>query len=114
MGPLDNRGLWGPCVLAHTQTTSKKVYKRYQGYLMGPPLTLGPEWSVCPCLGPWGYETEFSNSFDNLDSDNVLIPISFHSLIRQSISSNQFVSFFSQFLIMSLETGGSFFKSFPC
>ncbi|CAI9608290.1 unnamed protein product, partial [Staurois parvus] len=35
MGPPSNRGSWGPCVLAHTQTTPKKAYERYQGHLMG-------------------------------------------------------------------------------
>ncbi|CAI9533076.1 unnamed protein product [Staurois parvus] len=56
MGPLGNRGSWGPCVLAHTQTTPKKAYERYQGHLMGPPTDPGPsgsarvsKWSVRPC-----------------------------------------------------------------
>ncbi|CAI9604582.1 unnamed protein product [Staurois parvus] len=55
MGPPGNRGSWGPCVLAHTQSTPKKAYKRYQGHLMGPPTDPGPsgsarvsKWSV-PC-----------------------------------------------------------------
>ncbi|CAI9556917.1 unnamed protein product, partial [Staurois parvus] len=39
MGPPGNRGSWGPCVLAHTQSTPKKAYKRYQGHLMGPLLS---------------------------------------------------------------------------
>ncbi|CAI9574067.1 unnamed protein product, partial [Staurois parvus] len=58
MGPPDNRGSWGPCVLTHTQTTPKKAYERYQGHLMGPPTDSGPsgsaqvsKWSVC-CPGP--------------------------------------------------------------
>ncbi|CAI9550935.1 unnamed protein product, partial [Staurois parvus] len=42
---MGNRGSWGPCVLAHTQTTPKKAYERYQGHLMGPLLTPGP-WAV--------------------------------------------------------------------
>ncbi|CAI9592114.1 unnamed protein product, partial [Staurois parvus] len=56
MGPPGNRGSWGPCVLAHTQTTPKKAYTRYQGHFMGPPTDPGPsgsarvlEWSVCRC-----------------------------------------------------------------
>ncbi|CAI9542697.1 unnamed protein product, partial [Staurois parvus] len=36
-GPPGNRGSWGPCVLAHSQSTPRKAYKRYQGYLMWPP-----------------------------------------------------------------------------
>ncbi|CAI9569567.1 unnamed protein product, partial [Staurois parvus] len=28
MAPPGNRGSWGPCVLAHTQTTPKKAYER--------------------------------------------------------------------------------------
>ncbi|CAI9534361.1 unnamed protein product, partial [Staurois parvus] len=32
-----NRGSWGPCVLAHTQSTPKKAYKRYQRNFMGAP-----------------------------------------------------------------------------
>ncbi|CAI9576083.1 unnamed protein product [Staurois parvus] len=57
MGPPGNRGSWGPCVLAHTQTTPKKAYERYQGHLMGPPTDPGPlgsarvlKWSVRPCV----------------------------------------------------------------
>ncbi|CAI9593881.1 unnamed protein product [Staurois parvus] len=42
MGPPGNWGSWGPCVLAHTQNTPKKAYKRYQGHLMGPPTDPGP------------------------------------------------------------------------
>ncbi|CAI9576763.1 unnamed protein product [Staurois parvus] len=56
MGPPGNRGSWGPCVLAQTQTTPKKAYESYQGHLMGPPTDPGPsgsarvlEWSVRPC-----------------------------------------------------------------
>ncbi|CAI9563637.1 unnamed protein product [Staurois parvus] len=37
-----NRGSWGPCVLAHTQSTPKKAYKRYQGHFMGPATDPGP------------------------------------------------------------------------
>ncbi|CAI9598105.1 unnamed protein product, partial [Staurois parvus] len=55
MGPLGNRGSWGPCILAHTQTRPKKAYERYQGHLMGPLTDPGlsvsarvPKWSVCP------------------------------------------------------------------
>ncbi|CAI9623514.1 unnamed protein product [Staurois parvus] len=56
MGALGNRGSWGPCVLAHTQSTpKKKPIKRYQGHFMGPPTDPGPsgsarvlEWSVRP------------------------------------------------------------------
>ncbi|CAI9574601.1 unnamed protein product [Staurois parvus] len=55
MGPPGNRGSWGPCVIAHTQTTSTKAYERYQGHLMGPPTDPGPsgsarisKWSVRP------------------------------------------------------------------
>ncbi|CAI9609605.1 unnamed protein product [Staurois parvus] len=55
MCPPGNRGSWGPCVLAHTQSTPKKAYKRYQGHLMGPPTDPGPsgsarvsKWSVRP------------------------------------------------------------------
>ncbi|CAI9564434.1 unnamed protein product, partial [Staurois parvus] len=57
-GPPGNRGSWDPCVLAHTQSTPKKAYKRYQGHFMGPPTDPGPlvsarvlEWSVRPCGG---------------------------------------------------------------
>ncbi|CAI9612272.1 unnamed protein product, partial [Staurois parvus] len=46
MGPPGNRGSWGPCVLAHTQSTPKKAYKRYQGHLMGPPTDPGPSGSA--------------------------------------------------------------------
>ncbi|CAI9574189.1 unnamed protein product [Staurois parvus] len=42
MGPPGNRGSWGPYVLAHTQSTPQKAYKRYQGHLGGPLLTPGP------------------------------------------------------------------------
>ncbi|CAI9622511.1 unnamed protein product [Staurois parvus] len=45
MGPPGNRGSWGPCVLAHTQSTPKKSVlkkKRYQGHFMGPPTDPGP------------------------------------------------------------------------
>ncbi|CAI9562456.1 unnamed protein product, partial [Staurois parvus] len=52
-GPPGNWGSWGPCVLAHTQITPKKAYKRYQGHFMGPPTDPGPSggarvlgWSV--------------------------------------------------------------------
>ncbi|CAI9538899.1 unnamed protein product [Staurois parvus] len=55
MGPPGNRGSWGPCVLAHTQTIPKKAYERNQGHLMGPPTDPGPsgsgqvpKWSVHP------------------------------------------------------------------
>ncbi|CAI9531540.1 unnamed protein product [Staurois parvus] len=55
MEPPSNRGSWGPCVLAHTQTTPKKSYEKYQGHLMGPPTdpepsgsARVPEWSVHP------------------------------------------------------------------
>ncbi|CAI9602030.1 unnamed protein product, partial [Staurois parvus] len=55
MGPPGNRGSWGPCVLAHTQTTPKKAYERYQGHLIGPSSDPGPsgsaripKWSVHP------------------------------------------------------------------
>ncbi|CAI9588228.1 unnamed protein product, partial [Staurois parvus] len=55
MGSPGNRGSWGPCVLAHTQSTPKKAYKRYQGNFMGPTTDPGPlgtaqvlEWSVRP------------------------------------------------------------------
>ncbi|CAI9623060.1 unnamed protein product, partial [Staurois parvus] len=34
-------GDYGARVLAHTQTTPKKAYERYQGHLMGPPTDLG-------------------------------------------------------------------------
>ncbi|CAI9560236.1 unnamed protein product [Staurois parvus] len=57
MGPPGNRKLWVPCVLAHTQTTPKKAYERYQGHLMGPPTdprasgsALVAKWSVRPCF----------------------------------------------------------------
>ncbi|CAI9559140.1 unnamed protein product [Staurois parvus] len=60
MGPPVNRGSWGPCVLAHTQTTPKKVYESYQGHLMGPPTDPGPsgsarvpQWSVRPWHEMW-------------------------------------------------------------
>ncbi|CAI9541938.1 unnamed protein product, partial [Staurois parvus] len=43
MGPLGNRGSWGPCVLAHTQTTTKKAYEKgTRGISWGPLLTQGP------------------------------------------------------------------------
>ncbi|CAI9587254.1 unnamed protein product, partial [Staurois parvus] len=42
MRPPGNRGSWGPCVLAHTQSTPKKAYKRYLGHLMGPPTDPRP------------------------------------------------------------------------
>ncbi|CAI9558152.1 unnamed protein product, partial [Staurois parvus] len=42
MGSPGNRGSWGPCVLAHTQTTPKTAYERYQRHLMGPPTDPGP------------------------------------------------------------------------
>ncbi|CAI9603894.1 unnamed protein product, partial [Staurois parvus] len=39
MGPLGNRGSWGPCVLAQTQ----KIYgKGTRGISWGPLLTSGP------------------------------------------------------------------------
>ncbi|CAI9553176.1 unnamed protein product [Staurois parvus] len=58
MGPPGNRGSWGPCVLAQTQNTPKKAYKkRYQGHFMGPLTDPGPsgsaqvlEWSVRPWI----------------------------------------------------------------
>ncbi|CAI9599568.1 unnamed protein product, partial [Staurois parvus] len=56
-GPPGNRGSWGPCVLANTQTTPKKAHERYQGHLMGPPTDPGPsgsarvsKWSVRPWM----------------------------------------------------------------
>ncbi|CAI9602712.1 unnamed protein product, partial [Staurois parvus] len=49
MGPSGNRGSWGPWVLAHTQTTPKKAYERYQGHLMGPPTDPGPR--AVPLIG---------------------------------------------------------------
>ncbi|CAI9606045.1 unnamed protein product, partial [Staurois parvus] len=55
MGPPGNRGSWGPCVLAHTQTTLKKAYERYtRGISWGPLLTQGP-WAVPEC--PNGHST---------------------------------------------------------
>ncbi|CAI9587236.1 unnamed protein product [Staurois parvus] len=43
MGPLGNRGSWGPCVLGQIK---KKPKKRYQGHLMGPPTDPGPSGSA--------------------------------------------------------------------
>ncbi|CAI9552375.1 unnamed protein product [Staurois parvus] len=47
----------GPSVLTHTQTTPKKAYERYQGYLMGRPSSqmivtcpLDPALSCCNLL----------------------------------------------------------------
>ncbi|CAI9562414.1 unnamed protein product [Staurois parvus] len=52
MGPPGNRGSWGPCVLAQTQKSLRKMYHRN---LMGPPTDPGPsgtarvsKWSVRP------------------------------------------------------------------
>ncbi|CAI9558723.1 unnamed protein product, partial [Staurois parvus] len=42
-------GIMGPCVLAHTQSTPKKDYKKgTRGISWGPLLTLGP-WAVPLC-----------------------------------------------------------------
>ncbi|CAI9554266.1 unnamed protein product, partial [Staurois parvus] len=50
MGPLGNRGSWGPCVLAHTQSTPKKPIKKgARGISWGPLLTPGPR-AVPECL----------------------------------------------------------------
>ncbi|CAI9584769.1 unnamed protein product [Staurois parvus] len=46
MGPLGNRGSWGPCVFAHTKTTRKKAYEMYQGHFTGPPTDPGPSGSA--------------------------------------------------------------------
>ncbi|CAI9617032.1 unnamed protein product [Staurois parvus] len=46
MGPPGNKGSWGPCVLAHTKSTPKKAYKRYQGHFMGPPTDPRPSGSA--------------------------------------------------------------------
>ncbi|CAI9554073.1 unnamed protein product, partial [Staurois parvus] len=44
MGPPGNRGSWGPCVLAHIQTTpEKKPMKGTRGISWGPLLTPGPQ-----------------------------------------------------------------------
>ncbi|CAI9581675.1 unnamed protein product, partial [Staurois parvus] len=48
-GAPSNRGSWGPCVLAHTQSTPKKTYERNQGHLMGPPTDPGPSGSARMC-----------------------------------------------------------------
>ncbi|CAI9600452.1 unnamed protein product, partial [Staurois parvus] len=49
MGPPGNWGSWGPCVLAHTQNTPKKAYKKgTRGILWSPLLTPGP-WAVPEC-----------------------------------------------------------------
>ncbi|CAI9613768.1 unnamed protein product, partial [Staurois parvus] len=46
MGPPGNSGSWGHCVLAHTQRTPKKAYKKgTRGISWGPLLTPGP-WAV--------------------------------------------------------------------
>ncbi|CAI9563741.1 unnamed protein product [Staurois parvus] len=37
MGPPGNRESWGPCVLAHTQSTPKKAYKKVPGASHGAP-----------------------------------------------------------------------------
>ncbi|CAI9569294.1 unnamed protein product, partial [Staurois parvus] len=42
MGPPGNRGSWGPCVPAHTQTHPKKPMKGTRGVSWGPLLTPGP------------------------------------------------------------------------
>ncbi|CAI9572235.1 unnamed protein product, partial [Staurois parvus] len=43
MGPPGNWGSWGPCVLAHTQNTPKKAYKKVLEAFYGAPLlTPGP------------------------------------------------------------------------
>ncbi|CAI9613218.1 unnamed protein product [Staurois parvus] len=44
MGPPGNRGSWGPCVLAHTQSTPKKAYKRKGGpEISSPPSSQHPD-----------------------------------------------------------------------
>ncbi|CAI9533194.1 unnamed protein product [Staurois parvus] len=59
MGPPGNRGSWGPCVLAHTQTTPKKAYESYQGHLMRPLTDPGPSGSAQGphelSVRPWSY-----------------------------------------------------------
>ncbi|CAI9624855.1 unnamed protein product [Staurois parvus] len=37
LGPQGNRGSWGPCVLAHTQKTPIKAYKKVPGAFHGAP-----------------------------------------------------------------------------